>query len=58
MQLCHVGGVAAMDRYRASFKVLPLSSGGLTDPEQNIINSMEQDDAGAQFNNDVFGPDF
>lgn len=57
----YVGSVAAMDRYRVSFRNLPadvLSSGGLTDPEQNLINSMEQDDAGAQFNNDVFGPDF
>jgi hypothetical protein len=23
----------------------------------NMINSMDNDDAGAQFNNDVFGPD-
>ena len=57
----YVGNVAAMDKYRASFGALPadtLSSGGFTNPEQNLINSMEQDDAGAQFNNDVFGPDF
>lgn len=55
----YVGSVAAMDKYRASFGALPadaLSSGG--SPEQNMINSMESDDAGAQFNNDVFGPDF
>jgi hypothetical protein len=50
-----------MDKYRASFGALPadaLSSGSFTDPEQNMINSMESDDDGAQFNNDVFGPDF
>jgi hypothetical protein len=57
----YVGGADAMDKYRASFKTLPtdiVSSGRFTDPEQNMINSMEQDDAGAQFNQDVFGPDF
>jgi hypothetical protein len=57
----YVGNVAAMDKYRASFGALPadtLSSGGFTNPEQNMINSMENDDAGTQFNNDVFGPDF
>jgi hypothetical protein len=57
----YVGSVAAMNKYRASFGASPgdtLSSGGLTNAEQNMINSMEQDDAGAQFNNDVFGPDF
>jgi hypothetical protein len=50
-----------MDKYRASFGALPaetLSSGGFTDPEQNMINSMENDSAAAQFNNDVFGPNF
>ena len=57
----YVGSMAAMDKYRASFRALPadaLSSGGFTNPEQNMINSMDNDDAGAQFNNDVFGPDF
>lgn len=57
----YVGNVAAMDKYRASFGALPadtLSSGGFTNPEQNMINSMENDDASAQFNNDVFGPNF
>jgi hypothetical protein len=57
----YVGSVAAMDKYRASFGTLPadtLFSSGFTNPEQNMINSMENDDAGAQFNNDVFGPDF
>ena len=57
----YVGSVDAMNKYRASFGALPadaLSSGGFTDPEQNIINSMENDDAGAQFDNDVFGLDF
>ena len=57
----YVGNVAAMEKYRASFAALPtdtLSSGGLTNPEQNMINSMENDDAGAQFNKDVFGPEY
>lgn len=57
----YVGGVAAMDKYRASYGALPataLSAGGFTDPEQNLINSMDNDEASAQFNNDVFGPDF
>jgi hypothetical protein len=52
-----VGSVAAMDKYRASFGALPadtLSSGGFTNPEQNMINSMERDEAGA----DVFAPDY
>lgn len=57
----YVGTIEAMDKYRASFAALPaeaLSSGGFTSPEQNMIESMDQDDAGAQFNNDVFGPNF
>jgi hypothetical protein len=57
----YVGTVAAMDKYRAAFGALPsdtISSGGFTNPEQNMINSMEEDDASAQFNNDVFGPNF
>ncbi|WP_128971219.1 hypothetical protein [Bradyrhizobium tropiciagri] len=57
----YVGSVAAMNKYRASFGVLPadtLSAGGFTDPEQNLINSMDNDEASAEFNNDVFGPDF
>jgi hypothetical protein len=52
----YVGSVSAMDKYRASFGALPadtVSSGGYTDPEQNMINSMDQDEAGA----DVFAPD-
>jgi hypothetical protein len=52
-----VGDVAAMERYRASFGALPvdtLSSGGFTNPEQNMINSMDQDEAGA----DVFAPNY
>lgn len=56
----YVGTLAAMDRYRASFGALPAdasSSGSFTNPEQNMIDSMKQDDAGAQFNRDVFGPD-
>jgi len=57
----YVGSVAAMNRYRASYGALPadtLSAGGFTKPEQDLINSMDNDDASAQFNNDVFGPDF
>lgn len=57
----YVGSVAAMDKYRASYGALPadaLSAGGFTDPEQNLINSMDNDGASAQFNSDVFGPDF
>jgi hypothetical protein len=45
----YVDSVSAMDKYRASFVALPadtLSSGGYTNPEQNIIDSMEQDEAG------------
>lgn len=57
----YVGSVAAMDKYRASYGALPantLSAGGFTNPEQNLINSMDNDEASGQFNNDVFGPDF
>ena len=57
----YVGSVAAMDKYRASFGALPTDaplSEGFTNPEQNLINSMNSDDASAQFNDDVFGPDF
>ena len=57
----YVGSADAMDKYRASFRTLPtdtVSSGGFADPEQTMIDSMEQDDAGAQFNQDVFGADF
>ena len=57
----YVGSVAAMNKYRASYGALlpdTLSAGGFTDPEQNLINSMDNDEASAQFNNDVFGPDF
>lgn len=57
----YVGSVAAMNKYRASYGALPpdaLSAGGFTNPEQNLINSMDDDEASAQFNNDVFGPDF
>jgi hypothetical protein len=52
-----VGDVAAMEKYRASFAALPadtLSSGGFTSPEQNMIDSMDQDEAGA----DVFAPNY
>jgi hypothetical protein len=56
----YVGSVAAMNKYRASFGALPadaLPSDGSANLEQNMMNSMENDDAGAQFNRDVFGPD-
>ncbi len=56
----YVGSVAAMNRYRTSLGALPpdaLPSNGLPNLEQNMINSMDNDDAGAQFNEDVFGPD-
>ncbi len=60
----YVGSVMAMNKYQASFGALPADamlsgpSSGSTNPEQNMINSMENDDASAQFNKDVFGPDF
>jgi hypothetical protein len=57
----YVGNVAAMNKYRASYGALPadtLSAGGFTEPEQNLINSMDNDEASAQFNKDVFGSDF
>jgi hypothetical protein len=41
----YVGSVNAMNNYRAAFGALPPQmSGGFTDPEQNMINSMEKDD--------------
>jgi hypothetical protein len=57
----YVGSVAAMNKYRASYGALPadaLPSDGSANLEQEMMNSMENDDAGAQFNRDVFGPDF
>ena len=61
----YVGSAKAMSKYQASFGALPADAmlsgsppGGSANPEQNMINSMEDDDAGAQFNKDVFGPDF
>jgi hypothetical protein len=57
----YVGSVDAMNKYRASFGALPadtLSAGGFTNPERDMINSMDNDEASAQFNKDVFGPDF
>jgi hypothetical protein len=50
-----------MNKYRASYGALPadaLPSDGSANLEQEMMNSMENDDAGAQFNKDVFGPDF
>ncbi|MCC8955398.1 hypothetical protein H8B02_18760 [Bradyrhizobium sp. Pear77] len=57
----YVGSVAAMNKYLASYGALPSnapSAGGFTNSEQNLINSMDNDEASAQFNNDAFGPDF
>src|ERR1700752_1805738 len=57
----YVGSVAEMDQCRASFGALTADaqlSVGFTNPEQNLINSMDNDAASAQFNDDVFGPDF
>lgn len=57
----YVGGVAAMNKYRVSYGALPPApppASGMTNLEQNMINGMDADDASAQFNNDVFGPDF
>jgi hypothetical protein len=56
----YVGSVAAMNKYRASFGALPadaLPNSGLSKIEQSMINSMNNNDAGAQFNEEVFGPD-
>jgi hypothetical protein len=50
-----------MNKYRINYGALPADSlplDGLPNLEQNMMNSMDNDDAGAQFNNDVFGPDF
>jgi hypothetical protein len=50
-----VGGLTAMDKYRANLGALPadtLSSGDFTNPEQNLIDSMAEDAAGP----DVFAP--
>lgn len=57
----YVGDTDAMNRYRTNYKAISpetLASGKFLDPEQNLINSMEGDDASSQFNKDVFGPDF
>jgi len=57
----YVGSVAAMNKYRASYGALPAdapSAGAFTNAEQNMITSMDNDEASVQFNNDVFGPDF
>jgi hypothetical protein len=57
----YVGSVSAMKKYSASLGALPVDAlppGGVpTKLEQNMIDSMDNDDAGAQFNEDVFGPD-
>ena len=60
----YVGSVTAMNKFRASYGALPPglpadapSTGGFSNLEQNMINSMDNNDASAQFNSDVFGPD-
>jgi Protein of unknown function (DUF3551) len=62
----YVGSVTAMKKYSASLGLQAAdapssgdgrSSGGLTRLDQTMIDSMDNDDAGAQFNDDVFGPD-
>src|SRR6478609_1110463 len=53
----YVGSVPAMNKYRASYGALPAdapSAGAFTNAEQNMITSMDNDEASAQFNNDVF----
>jgi hypothetical protein len=55
----YVGSVNAMNSYRVAFGALPPQmSGGFTNPEQNMINSMENDDGESQFNADIFNPGF
>jgi hypothetical protein len=54
----YVGSVAAMNKYQASFGALPADamssgpSGGSSGIEQDMINSMDQNEAGA----DIFAP--
>jgi hypothetical protein len=57
----YVGSTVAMSKYQASFGALPAdamlsgsSPGGSANPEQSMIDSMEQDEAGA----DIFAPDY
>jgi hypothetical protein len=48
-----------MNNYRAAFGALPPQmSRGFTNPKQNMINSMENDDGESQFNADIFNPGF
>jgi hypothetical protein len=57
----YVGSVSAMKKYSVTVGTLQAdaipSGGGPTKLEQTMIDSMDNDDAGAQFNEDVFGPD-
>ena len=55
----YVGSVVAMNKYRANVGPLPADvlPGGAPSIEQDMINSMNNDDAGAQFNEDVFSGD-
>jgi hypothetical protein len=56
----YVGSVMAMKKYQASFGALPADamlsgpSGGSSGIEQDLINSMDQDEAGA----DIFAPNY
>jgi hypothetical protein len=47
--------IAGSERRETPFSLRPCGGRNL---EQEMMNSMENDDAGAQFNKDVFGPDF
>ena len=56
----YVGSVAAMNKFRASSGPMPAgalpSDDGSANIEQEMMKSMENDDAGDRFNKDVFGP--
>ena len=56
----YVGSVSAMKRYSGQPWGVAGGRSAIRWPanlEQNMINSMDNDDASAQFNEDVFGPD-
>lgn len=58
----YVGSPQAMKRYSSSLGTpLPtdwVPQGGGISAEQEVMSGIESDDAAAQFNSDVFGPDF
>ncbi len=61
----YVGGAKAMNKFNVSYGALPADAmdqpgGGRASSnlERDMIDSMDDDEAGAQFNKDVFGPDF